>query len=80
MPNMSVEMSKCNRGDKLRTHCGDMAEYVKRSGDDLECYPHVVRNLDTGRAYTVCENSYFWRHPEDQPHEGDIVEILEVKG
>ena len=75
---MTVELSKCKRGDMLRTRNGNTAEYVKRSGDDEKWYPHVVRFVATGRSHCVCENGYFWKHTEDEPHFMDIVEIVGV--
>ena len=74
---MSIEMSKCRRGDKLKARNGDTLEYIKRTDDSSDLlYPHLVRNLDTGRGFTVCENGYFWRHAEDEPHDLDVVEIV----
>lgn len=73
---MAVEMSKCKRGDRLRARNGDEIEYIRKTDDDRYWCPHLVENLATAKRFTVCENGYFSRHAEDEPHELDIVEIV----
>ena len=47
---MSVELSKCKHGDKLRTRCGDIAEYIKLSGDSGST-PKTSRTIGTLLRY-----------------------------
>ena len=73
---MPINMSACTRGSLLKARNGDTLEYIRRTDDDPHWYPHLVRNLATGRSFNVCENGYFWKHADDDPHELDVVEIV----